>query len=307
MKLITHHSSLIPHPSSLFLALILSIGANGQTGIEKKTIATLGPGETLAYSESCFRLDLPSETFSFVTVTGSGDSKQYYCYGADGKKTGPVSKPDPSYWADNQDIKEDKCNAADPGHMARMSEMIDFSDGSVNFQGKKYGPYGQAILFNQPANESGFCAVAISADMKLTAFDNSGRKIRINGMPEESNNPKVFLFTMDGKKFGPYGSDSFRDTWYTDAGQWIVYAGSEVFLNGTLLFKVDEYVAACDIWITADGRQFGWANYEKLEFSDGTSYTAPIVITRTEENGKSLLKWLTLEDGKNLVFYQRPF
>jgi hypothetical protein len=345
MKIFTPDQSLKTHHSSLFtlhFLLILAISASGQTGPEKKTIATLGPGETMAYGENCFRLDLPSETFSFVTVTGSGDSKQYYCYGADGKKTGPVKKPDPSYWAGSEDAKPEKCSADYPGNMAGMSQLIDFSDGSVNFQGKKFGPYGQAILFNQPENGSGFCAVGLDDQMKLTAFDNSGRKISINGMPEEiimspdgknavikvkgtkspfdadyfqylmdnpdeSNNPRVFLFSMDGKKFGPYNSDSFRDTWYTEAGQWIIYADSQVFLNGIALFRTEDNVSACDIWFSAVGKDYAWANYQKLVFADGSSYPAPMVITNVNENGKAYLKWLSLEDGKNLVFYTRSF
>jgi hypothetical protein len=339
---ITYLARRTSHIAIFISSLILAITSNGQTGPEKKVIATLGPGETLAYGENCFRLDLPSETFSFVTVTGSGDSKQYYCYDKDGSKTGPVQKPDASYWAGSEDAKTEKCSADYPGNMAGMSQLIDFSDGSVNFQGKKFGPYGQVILFNQPENESGFCAVGIDDQMKLTAFDNSGRKIIINGMPEEIimspdgknsvirvkgtkspfdadyfqymmdnpdevDNPKVYLFSMDGKKYGPYSSSSFRDTWFTEAGQWIIYAASQVFLNGNALFKTDDNVAACDIWISPNGKDFGWANYEKLVFSDGTSYQAPIVITRTMENGISLLKWLALEDGKNLVFYTRSF
>ena len=52
----------------------------GQTAIEKKVIATLGPGENLANGENCFLLDKNPESISFVTVVGSGSSKQYYCY-----------------------------------------------------------------------------------------------------------------------------------------------------------------------------------------------------------------------------------
>lgn len=327
---------------SIALAALLPMVALTQSGLEKKTIATFGPGETLAYSESCFRLDLPSETFSFVTMTGSGDSKQYYCYGKDGSKTGPVKKPDPSYWAGRDEMKEDKCPADAVTHMAGMAEYADLGTGTVNFKGKTYGPHGTIIYFAQPDDEQSFFAVAMTAEMKLMGFDNFGRRIDLSGMPEdilvspdgknavakvrgskspldldyfqyimdhpeEASNPGIFFYGFDGRNWGPYPSSSFRDAWYTESGQLVIFANPEVYLDGRLLGKTGTSVAACDLWISPDGKSFAWANYETLAFSDGSTYSAPLVLARTEENGRQILKWLTLEEGKNLVFYQRPW
>jgi hypothetical protein len=178
--------------------------------------------------------------------------------------------------------------------------------------------------------------------MKMLYFDNTGRKIDITGMPEqiiispdgkasyvkvkgslnpfdpeaiqqminnpeEANNPKVFLYGIDVTKYGPYPSADFRDTWYTPSGQWIMFIGSEIYLNGKLLFKTDDYVSLCDIWISKSGTDYAWANYEYIFFKDGTKYTAPLVIKNVVENGKGYLKWISLEEGKSIVRYKKPF
>jgi len=326
----------------LFFVVLFAINLPAQTGVEKKIIATLGPGETLANSENCFLLNKNPEYISFVTVAGSGSDKQYFCYGKDGKRTGPVKQPDAAYWAECADNVVDNCVSDDQPDLTGMEKYLDPNDGSILFKGKKFGPYGQIILFNMSPDEQYIYAIALSAEMKMLYFDNTGRKVDITGMPEqiiispdgktsyvkvkgslnpfdpealqkmindpeETNNPKVFLFGIDGNKYGPYPSSSFNDTWFTPSGQWVIYANSEIYLNGKLLFKVDEYVSRCDIWISTTGTNYAWANYEKIMFRDGSSFIAPLTIEYIVENSKGYLKWISLEDEKNLVFYRRPF
>lgn len=331
---------------NLFLIIVLFTGFTmlnsiAQPVIEKKIIATLGPGETLANGENCFILDQSPESTSFVTVVKSGSEKQYFCYGQDGKKVGPVKQPDESYWAACADKTVDNCMSDDQTNLAGMEKYI-APDGSITFQGKKFGPYGQLILFNMSSNEQYIYAIALSSEMKMLYFDNTGRKVDVTGMPEqiiispdgktsyikvkgtlnpfdpeamqqminnpeETNNPKVFLIGIDGNKYGPYSASSFSDTWFTPSGQWIIYSDSEIFLNGKSLFKVSEYVSDCDIWISKSGTDYAWANYEKIFFSDGKSFTAPIVISYVFTDGKGYLKWISLEDQKNLTFYKRQF
>ena len=74
--------------SIIILTVLLSINLSAQTGVEKRIVATLGPGEILAYDEDCFILDQNPEQISFVTFITKGSEKEYYCYGKDGKKTG---------------------------------------------------------------------------------------------------------------------------------------------------------------------------------------------------------------------------
>jgi hypothetical protein len=323
------------------VAVMITLNTSAQTGIEKRVITALGPGESLVYGENCFILSRNPESISFVTVVKSGSEKQYFCYGKDGKKVGPVKSPDPSYWSACADNKVDNCVVNNEPNMAGIEKFMD-PDGSLTFQGKKFGPEGQPILYNISSGQQNIYAISLTPEMKMVYFDNTGRTVDISGMPEqiivspdgkssfvkvkgslnpfdpedmqkmindpeESNNPKVFLFGIDGKKYGPYGASEFNDTWFTSSGQWIMYMNSEIYLNGKVLFKVDGYVSKCDIWINKTGDDYAWANYEKITFKNGTAFTAPLSIEYDVENGKGTLKWLALEEGKSLVFYNKPF
>jgi hypothetical protein len=327
--------------TTLLLALC-SMHVSAQTTIEKKVIATLGPGETLANGESCFLLDKNPEAISFVTVVGSGSSKEYYCYGKDGKKTGPVKQPDVSYWAECQDINLEDCIANHESLVANPEQYIDYGTGSVNFQGKTYGPFGQMIMFYLSDNEQNFFAVALSTEIKIFFIDKNNRKVELNGMPdeiiispdgtkafatvkgsinpfepdaaqkmmnnpEELNNPKINLIGIDGSKYGPYTAGDYSDAWFISSGKLVIYANEEISLDGKMLFKSEDFISKCDIWISNNGKDYAWANYENIMFSDGSKYTAPLVIKYVETGGKGFLTWVALEDAKNLVFYKKPF
>ena len=316
--------------------------AISQPAIEKKIIATLGPGEMLVHSESCFRLDTDPSSISFVTVEGSGTSKQYYCYGKDGKKTGPVNKPDESYWVECKDVDVEDCIPNDDPRQGDLAESIDWSTGSVKFKGNTYGPYGQVMMFNLSDDEQSFYAVALNDQMKVIFFDKDNRKIELTGIPEqviispdgkrafakvkgsinpfdpdavqkmmdnpeEMNNPKINLFGIDGSKYGPFASGDFSDAWFIPSGQLVIYSDHEISLDGKALFKSQEYISPCDIWVSGNGKDYAWANYEKLMFSDGSMFAAPLVINYVQAGGKGYLKWVALEEAKNLVFYKKVF
>ena len=270
------------------IAIMIALDSAAQTGVEKKTLATFAPGETLVYGEDCLILDQSPESVSFVTVVKNGSEKQYYCYGKDGNKIGPVKEPDKSYWAECAGKPVEDCVPDNQKYGSGYEKYIDQRDGSIMFNDTKYGPYGQLILFNMSEGEQSIYAIALTPEKKMLYFDNTGRKVEITGMPEqiiispdgktsyvrvkgsvnpfdpdafaimadnpdEFNNPKVYLFGIDGSKYGPYTSSSFNDTWFTPSGQWIIYANSEVLLGGKVLFKVDGSVSKCDIWISNTG------------------------------------------------------
>lgn len=330
---------------SIFTPLLFVLSPmllSAQVNPEKKTIATLQSGEYIANGEDCFFLDRDPEKISFVTYTGSGNSKQFYYYGNDGKKTGPVKSPDPSFWADRNNENIEDCIANKEPKQGAMEQYIDFSTGSVKFKGKTFGPYGQLTTFFLSDDEQNFYATALSADMKIFFFDNRDRKVELITIPdevlispdgskafavvkgsfnpfdpksmeymmshpEELNNPPVNLVGIDGKTYGPFTSGDFSDAWFLPSGQLVIYNNKQISLDGTVLFESQEYISKCDLWISRNGKDYAWADYEHLTFSDGTKYQAPLAIKYVETNGKGYLKWLSLEDQTRLVFYKRPF
>jgi hypothetical protein len=322
---------------ALFPALCFS-----QVSPERKLIATLSPGEFITNSESCFFLDKDPAYISFVTYIGSGDSKQYYHYGNDGKKTGPFKSPDPSLWAQRNNENIEDCLAETEPKQGEPEKYIDFTTGSVKFKGKNYGPYGQLTSFFLSEDEQNFYATALSEEMKITFFDNRNRNVELVTLPdkvlispdgsrsyalvkgsinpfdpdaaqkmmsnpEEMNNPKINLVGIDGSKFGPYTSDTFTGAWFSPSGKLVVYNNHEISLEGKLLFKSDDFISKCDIWVSNNGKDYAWADYEHLMFSDGTKFVAPLVISYTETGGKGFLKWIALEEGKHVVLYSKVF
>ena len=309
---------------------------------EKRILATLGPGEKIVNGENCLLLDKNPESVSFVTVVTSGSTKEYYCYGKDGSKTGPVSKPDASCWNACQAINLEDCIADHECNVSNPEEYMDWGSGSVKFQGKLYGPYGQIMKLCISENGQNFYAVAIDAEMKIKFFDKNNRNVELGGVPEDLivspdgtkafavlkgeinpfdpesmakimadpeayNNPKVKLVGIDGTIYGPYESDDFSDAWFIPPAKLVVYANHEITLDGKFLFKSEDYISKCDIWVSSNGKDYAWANYEYLIFSDGAKYTAPLAIKYTINGGQAILKWISLENEKNLTLYNRPF
>jgi hypothetical protein len=310
--------------------------------VEKKTIATLGPGEKMVHGENCLLLDKNPESISFVTVVSGGSAKEYYCYGKDGKKTGPVAKPDASYWDGCQNINLEDCIANHECDMAQMAEYIDYGTGTINFQGEAYGPYGQIMKLCVSDDGQNFYALALDNEMKAKFFDNNNRILTLAGMPEEIivspdgtkafalmrgeinpfdpesmakimanpeefNNPKIKLVGIDGTVYGPFTSDAYNDAWFVPPAKLVVYGNQEVSLDGKLLFKSQEYLSKCDIWVSSNGKDYAWANYENLFFSDGSKYTAPLAIKYISSGGQAMLKWVSLDNEKTLTLYSRPF
>lgn len=335
-------SFLLLSTGMLMLFALCPVLLMAQVNPEKKILATLSPGETIANGENCFLLSKNPESISFVTVTGSGNSKQYYCYGKDGKKTGPVAKPDESYWSECQDINLEDCIANHEPNVPNPEEYIDYGTMTVKFQGKNYGPFGQILMFYISENEQNFFAVALSNDMKIIFFNKNNRKIELSGMPdevivspdgqrafavvkgslnpfdpesmqkmmanpEEMNNPKINLVGIDGSKFGPYTNDSYTDAWFISSGKLVIYNNSEISLESKLLFRSEEHISKCDLWVSNNGKDYAWADYEYLYFSDGTKFTAPLSILYTQTGATGTLKWISLEEGKNLTYYKRAF
>jgi hypothetical protein len=282
------------------------------------------------------------ETFSFVTVTGSGSNKQYYCYGADGSKTGPVKSPDPKYWAGNEGKKADDCVANDDADDTDMSKYFDYSTGTIKFQGKSFGPAGQPMQMALSKDGQQLYAIVLTTEMKFVFCDNAGRKVDITGMPEQlivspdgkiafakvngtlnpfdpeamakmmenpesMNNPPITLVGIDGTKSGPFAQADYRDAWFTESGLLVTYVGQEIMVNGKMLFKTSEYVAPCDLWINSNGTDYAWANYQNIHFKDGSKQVAPIDIHYTFSGGKGYLKWIALENGNSLVLYKKSF
>ena len=213
----------------------------------------------------------------------------------------------------------------------------------VQFKGKTFGPF--MIVLKASVTPDGATAFYIAGDNDKSWFGCSdGRVVSFGGMPEDmkfspdgkngavvvkgklslaemndlSKLPpekmaaamkdldKSFLYTIDGRSFGPFddnfGSSSF---WYPKTSNDLYYrVRNDVLRNGALLFKADSF-DRCNFYPSPDGKSYAMFTYESIVFSDGQSYPSPLDVVVFPRAGRTVFRWITLENEKKIVAYER--
>lgn len=128
---------------------------------------------------------------------------------------------------------------------------------------------------------------------------------------QKANNaptPMSYVLLNGTTKFGPFPQNTFYsdNPAFTKNGNWIMSVNNTLYINGV---KVKEFtdldVNTCQTYLSSDGKKYAIASYDKIYFSDGKSYPSPMETSAVEKDGKITLKWLSLENEKDLVFYSR--
>ncbi|NJK96132.1 MAG: hypothetical protein HC905_15570 [Bacteroidales bacterium] len=120
--------------------------------------------------------------------------------------------------------------------------------------------------------------------------------------------PNSYVLVNGTTKFGPFPLNSFysNNPGFTKNGNWIMSVNDVLYINGV---KVKEFtdmnVNTCQTYLSSDGKKYAVASYDKIFFSDGKTFMSPMEITAIEKDGKVTLKWLSLENEKDLVLYSR--
>jgi hypothetical protein len=213
----------------------------------------------------------------------------------------------------------------------------------VHFKGKSFGPY--VLVFAARATPDGAVAYFTASDNDKAWFGRSdGRVISFGGLPTdfkfspdgknaavmvqgklslaEMNNlsklplekvaevmkeqEKKYIFTIDGQRFGPFessfGSSSF---WYPKSTNDLYYrVGDGVFRNGALMLTSESF-DRCAFYPTPDGKKYAMFTYESIVFSDGQSFPSPLDIMAVQRQGKTVFRWIALEDNRKIVVYER--
>jgi len=213
----------------------------------------------------------------------------------------------------------------------------------VRFKGKTFGPY--IMVFSARATPDGATAFYTAGDNDKAWFGCSdGRVVSFGGIPGEfkfspdgkngavmvegkltlaemnnltklppdklaaamNDQEKKFLHTIDGRSFGPFGS-SFEASsfWYAKSSNDLFYrVGDDVFRNGARWFKAGSF-DRCRFYPGPDGRTYAMSTYENIVFSDGKSFPSPLDVIAFERGGKTIYRWIALEDDKKIVVYER--
>jgi hypothetical protein len=211
---------------------------------------------------------------------------------------------------------------------------------TVVFKRKTFGPY-LSVLDVLATPDGSRASFTVNDKDRLWLICSDGRKVPIAGSPETlklspdgknaivactgSLSPdeteklaatqlekfyaemnKKYVYTIDGKKFGPYGMD-FKDFWFSVGNNNFFFLdGNQLYMNGipTLTLKIEPF-SPCDFYPSADGRKYALFTLESLVFSDGKKYPFPLTIITFPEGGQTMIKWVALENERDLVVYQR--
>lgn len=329
---------------ALVLAVAASQGAFGQ--VTQKKVATLGANETIVSAESVLLAapgaGCAVDDFFLVTqLYQSGTGKtQFFTYDKSGRK-GPFDKITPEMLRKGAAVERAK-PYYDPEFSIEGVEIgpdpNDQSKQYIEWSGKKLGPFQQIMgLYVTPDKAKLYAFCVKAGKLRFVAAD--GRDVAAEGMPvgaiispdgtkaigrcsghltpvegmqidfskiDMNTMDDVTLFTIDGRKFGPFGkSADFGDLWFmAGSNDWIFTVGHTAYYNGTALKPFEEQISKDQFWID-DVSHYAWIGSDKLQFSDGTSYPYPVMIKWEKKGGKTTLCWVSLRDNGDVVAYSR--
>lgn len=327
---------------ALVLAVAASQGAFGQ--VTQRKVATLGANETIVSAESVL-LAAPGagcavDDFFLVTQLYRSGKTQFFTYDKSGKK-GPFDKITSEILRKGAGVE-----SAPPYYDAEFStegvEVVpdpnDPAKQYIEWNGKRLGPFQQMLgVYVTPDKSKLYAFVTKAGKLRFIASD--GRDIAAEGMPvgvivspdgtkavgqctghitpvegmqldfskiDMNTMDDVTLFTIDGRKFGPFGKNAdFGEMWFVaGSNDWVFTVGHTVYFNGTALKPFNERISKSEFWID-DAAHYAWLAGDKLIFSDGASFPYPVMIKSEKKGGKTTLCWVSLQGNGDVVVYSR--
>ena len=213
---------------------------------------------------------------------------------------------------------------------------------SVQFRGRTIGPH--LLIFSTLVAPDGALAYLSASDRDKAWFESSdGRKISFGGVPGDfkispdgrsaavlvqgslslddmdklSKLPpekmaaafqaqdKKYLYTIDGQKFGPFDSFDSYSFWFPKTSNDLYFrVGDQLFRNGAPMMKAGS-LDPCNFYPSPGGKSYAMFNYASIVFSDGKKFPSPLDVLAYQEKGKTVFKWIALENSRDLVVYQR--
>jgi hypothetical protein len=201
---------------------------------------------------------------------------------------------------------------------------------TIQFNGKKYGPYSQLSQFYLSPDSKNFYAVTLEIDQAMnytykviTAA--SAAVILIPGMmPPMSciassdnsefaavtadNEGKYRLLTSKGKSIDISDIGNFQGAWYSPTGgHLLMFAKNSLSYDGQVIktFETNTSVDPCSLYVGADGKGVTFVKDNIISFADGDRFEYPLKIALVNSGGKMFFKWLALE-SQEVVIYQKP-
>jgi len=214
---------------------------------------------------------------------------------------------------------------------------------TLTFQGKSFGPF--ALVYSSRVTPDGARGYFTASNKDKAWFGcTDGRKVSFGGIPSEfkfspdgrnavvyvegnqslddmqklasippdkqaaafAEIEKRYLYTIDGKKFGPFDKDFSASSVWFPAGTNDFYFRDhdQVYRNGVPFLKSESF-DDCAFYPSADGKFYVFFTYENVIFSDGLKFPPALDIRTSVVNGRTVYKWISLENKKDIVVYTR--
>ena len=318
----------------------------GQTSSVGRTlIYSLEPGEEIMTAESKIALSAGPNDVLLVLTKGANGPFSVFRDGRKSKPFADLKEAMKAAYEGRKDSfdKQRDCASYKPGQAPEdaLPSRDDVQGGQVvRFKDKTFGPY--VLIYSSMATPDGARAYYTANDKESAVFGcTDGRKVAVGGLPGDykfspnglngatlcqgtlnfldqkklaslplqqvaADMDKRFIYTIDGKKFGPFGG-SFSESayWFASTGNDLYYqVNDQLFRNGVVLMKTP-WIDPCSFYPSADGKTYAMYDYQQIAFSDGQKFPSPLDIAVFERNGRTIFKWVTLENKKDLVVYQR--
>lgn len=334
--------------------------------VTRTVITALNQGEVFDYQESCIDLGSSLNQIEFVLRSGSkcfsfknGTRAPIPC-----PSGGCASKPNCSYQVLRRVSADEESNkyivkeagSADqaqqmPGLSAEQLKMMESMMTkeqiaemkksmveaqkamkesnftlSINFRGKKYGPYKYIDLYLNSSN-SIFCAmVGDGADLKIISSV-SAKAIELKGVTpifaplispdgsefgqivQNSQTQQNELLTGSGKRYAVPNAATYstQSVWFTNGNHVAYLNETQLLLDGKVVktFENALNIEPCDVYVGTDGKSVTAIVENEILFADGDTYAYPMALGIYKEASGNFFKWLALE-GKELVLYKKP-
>jgi hypothetical protein len=211
---------------------------------------------------------------------------------------------------------------------------------TLRFKAATFGPH--AIFLSHKITPDGARAYVTAVDSDKAWFESSdGRKVSFGGTPtelqfspdgknaavrvegrlsmNEMNNlaklppekaadafkdlEKQYVYTIDGKMFGPF--ESISSMWFPKTSNDLYVAVGDTLLRNGVAVPGLASLNPCDFYPSPGGTSYAVVDYENITFSDGKKYPSPLNVIAYEAKGKMIYRWIALEKNRELVVYQR--
>jgi len=202
---------------------------------------------------------------------------------------------------------------------------------TIQFNGKKYGPYTQLSQFYLTSDGKTFYATIIESDQaKNYAYkiitSASAASIAIPGiMPPMScfssgdnsefaavaanNEGKYRVLTSKGKTIEIPDMTYFQGAWYSTIGSHLMMLSkNSLTYDGQVIktFEGNDSVDPCNLYVGADGKGVTSIRDNIISFADGDHFEYPLKVALVNSGGKMYFKWVALEE-RDVVIYQKPY